>query len=64
MALSPPAVVILDARQVALARRIAAVLPGTTIHGPASLSEHTDVTYERLGAYLAGLFRAGTPIVG
>ena len=64
MALSPPAVVILDARQVALARRIAAVLPGATTHGPASLSEHTDVAYERLGAHLAALFRVGTPIVG
>ena len=64
MALSPPAVVILDGRQVALARRVAAVLTGTTIHGPASLSEHTDVAYVRLGPHLAGLFRAGTPIVG
>ena len=64
MALSPPAVVILDARQVALARRIAAALPGATIHGPAALEGATDVAYERLGPHLAALFRAGTPIVG
>ena len=64
MALSPPAVVILDARQRALARRIAAALPGATIHGPASLEGAADVGYERLGPHLAALFRAGTPIVG
>ena len=64
MALNPPAVVILDARQVALARRIAAALPGVAIHGPAALEGATDVAYERLGPHLAALFRAGTPIVG
>ena len=64
MALNPPAVVILDARQVALARRIAAALPGAAIHGPAALEGATDVAYERLGPHLAALFRAGTPIVG
>ena len=64
MALSPSAVVILDARQVALARHIAAALPGAAIHGPAALEGATDVAYERLGPHLAALFRAGTPIVG
>ena len=64
MALNPPAVVILDARRVALTRRIATVLPGATIHGPASLGGTADVAYERLGPHLAALFRAGTPIVG
>ena len=64
MALSPPAVVILDARQVALARRIAAALPGAAVHGPASLRDDADVAYERLGPHLVALFRAGTPIVG
>ena len=64
MALSPPAVVILDARQNALARRIATVLPGAAIHGPASLEGTPDVAFERLGSHLAALFRAGTPIVG
>ena len=63
MALSAPAVVILDARQIAMARRIASELPGATIHGPASLTEHVDGAYERLGPHLAALFRAGTPIV-
>ena len=64
MALSPPAVVILDTRQVGLARRIAAALQGAAIHGPASLEADADVAYERLGPHLAALFRAGTPIVG
>ncbi len=64
MALSPPAVAVLDARQNALARRIATVLPGATIHGPAALEGTADVAYQRLGPHLAALFRAGTPIVG
>ena len=64
MALSAPAIVILDARQLALARRIAAALPGAAIHGPASLEGDADVAYGRLGPHLAALFRAGTPIVG
>ena len=64
MALNPPAVVILDARQVALARRIAAALPGAAIHGPAAPEGAADVAYERLGPHLAALFWAGTPIVG
>ena len=63
MALSPPAIVILDARQAQLARRIGAALPGATVHGPASLAD-ADVAYERLGPHLAALFRAGTPVVG
>ena len=64
MALSAPAVVILDARQVALARRIAAALPSASVHGPASLEGAAAIAYERLGPHLAALFRAGTPIVG
>ena len=64
MALNAPAVVILDARQLALARRIAATLPGAAVHGPASLRDDADVAYERLGPHLGALFRAGTPIVG
>ena len=64
MALNAPAVVILDARQLALARRIVAALPGGAVHGPASLRDDADVAYERLGPHLAALFRAGTPIVG
>lgn len=62
MALSALAVVILAARQKALARRIAAALPGAAIHGPAAAC--ADVAYERLGPHLAALFREGTPIVG
>ena len=64
MELSGAAVVILDARQVLLARRIAGVLPGAAVHGPASLEGAADVAYERLASHLPALFRAGTPIVG
>ena len=64
MALSGAALVILDRRQAALARRIAAVLPTAAVHGPASLGDDADVAYERLGSHIAALFRAGTPIVG
>ena len=64
MALSGAAVVILDRRQAALARRIAATLPGAAVHGPVSLGDDADVAYERLGSHIAALFRAGTPIVG
>ena len=58
-ALSGAAVVILDRRQVALARRIKAALPGAAIHGPASLEGDADVTYERLASHLPALFRRG-----
>ena len=64
MELSGAAVVILDARQVLLARRIAGVLPGAAVHGPESLEGGADVAYERLASHLPALFRAGTPIVG
>ena len=64
MELSGAAVVILDARQVSLARRIAGLLPGAAVHGPASLEGAADVVYERLASHLPALFRAGTPIVG
>ena len=48
MALMGAAVVILDARQVPHARRIARVLPGAAVHGPASLEDAADIAYERL----------------
>ena len=64
MALTGPAVVILDRRQMALARRIAAALPGAAVHGPASRGAAADVLYERLASHLSALFRADTPIVG
>ena len=63
MALTGAAIVILDRRQIALARRIQAALPGAAIHGPASL-DGTDALYERLASHLPALFRAGTPVVG
>ena len=64
MALTGAAVVILDRRQMALARRIAAALPGAAVHGPASRGAAADILYERLASHLPALFRAGTPIVG
>ena len=64
MELSGSAVVILDARQVLFARRIAGMLPGAAVHGPAPLEGTADVVYERLAPHLAALFRDGTSIVG
>ena len=64
MELSGAALLILDRRQLALARRIEAALPGAAVHGPASLEGTADVAYERLAPHLAALFRDGTPIVG
>ena len=64
MELSGAAVVILDARHVLVARRIAGVLPCAAVHGPATLEGAADVAYERLRTHLPALFRAGTPIVG
>ena len=64
MALTGAAVVILDRRQMMLARRIQAALPGAAVHGPASLEGAADVAFERLAAHLPALFRAGTPVVG
>ena len=64
MALSAAAVVILDRRQMMLARRIQAALSGAAVHGPSAPDGAADVAYERLAAHLPALFRAGTPIVG
>ncbi len=64
MALNGPAIVVLDRRQMALAQRIAAALPGAAIHGPASLGGAADALYERLASHLPALFRSGTPVVG
>ena len=64
MELSGTAVVILDRRQLVLARRIEAALPAAAVHGPAPLEGAVDVAYERLGTHLPALFRAGKPIVG
>ena len=64
MALSGAALVILDRRQAALARRIATALPGAAVHGPVSAGAAAGVAYERLGPHVAALFRSGTPIVG
>ena len=64
MALSGAAVVILDRRQVALARRIKAALPGAAIHGPASLEGDADVTYERLASPSPRPLPQRTPSVG
>ena len=68
MALSAPAVVILEARQRALARRIGAALPGAAIHGPiaagadavpsspAGRLARTGSTFETMSSYDAARF--------
>ncbi len=58
------AVVALTAVGTATARRIAAVLPGATVHGLAGRIEDADETFTGTAAHLRRLFADGTPIIG
>ncbi len=61
-----PAIVVLDASGLDVARRIHLALPGATLHGPrAGLSENSDVITEgAVPSLVRRLFRSGRPIVG
>ena len=59
-----PAVISLGARTGRLAARIAAALPGATIHAPAAMAGPADVRFTDLRVHLQALFAHGTPIVG
>ena len=60
--MTPPAIVILGASALALARRVQAGYPGSQVHG---LAERVaaDVRYTDLGTHLRELYARGTPIV-
>lgn len=58
------AVVALTADGAALAQRLAAHLPGATVHGLKGRVAQADVEFDDVGRHLAGLFAAGTAIAG
>jgi cobalt-precorrin 5A hydrolase/precorrin-3B C17-methyltransferase len=58
------AIVVLGAGAVGLARRLAAILPGSSLHAPAESGIVADRLFSRPTDHIASLFRAGTPIVG
>lgn len=63
----PPAgaaVVALTAEGLALARRLAGILPGARCHGLAGRAGGAELVFEHTGAHLRRLFAAGVPIVG
>ncbi|MGH8780291.1 precorrin-3B C(17)-methyltransferase [Paraburkholderia sp.] len=58
----PPAIVILGAGALDVARRVQACCPGAQVHGLAGRVD-ADVGYTELGAHLRTLYARGTPIV-
>jgi len=60
----PPALVALTEGGAALARRLAAALPGARVHGRAGRVADADVSFAETTAHLCALFAAGTPVVG
>jgi cobalt-precorrin 5A hydrolase/precorrin-3B C17-methyltransferase len=58
------ALVALTADGAALAHRLARELPGARVHGLSGRTGDTDVVFDDVGRHLAGLFAAGTAIVG
>src|SRR5450432_2955635 len=61
---SGAAIVVLGASAVGLARRLQAILPGSSLHAPAVRGIAGDRLFSRPTDLIASLFRAGTPIVG
>jgi len=55
------AIVVLGARSLPLARRIAAAVAGAEVHGPVGLA--VDTSFAKVTEHLLGLFRQGRPIV-
>ena len=59
-----PALVVLGADGLALARRLQPQVPGARIHGLAGRAEGADTVFTDTMAHLRALFRDGVPIVG
>ncbi len=59
-----PAVIALTTRGLETARRVAAALPGSCVHGLSGRTRDADLEFSETGAHLQELFEAGTPIVG
>jgi len=58
-----PAIVILGAGSLPVARKIAAALPGAQIHGLKSRVNDADIAFEEFGPALRDLFASDTPII-
>ncbi|MBL0929788.1 MAG: precorrin-3B C(17)-methyltransferase [Alphaproteobacteria bacterium] len=58
-----PAIVILGAGSLPVARKIAAALPGAQIHGLKSRVTDADIAFEEFGVHLRDLFARDTPII-
>lgn len=63
MTARPPAIVILGAGSLPVARKIAAALQGSSVHGLESRVTGTDIAFDDFGVHLRGLFVSDTPIV-
>jgi cobalt-precorrin 5A hydrolase/precorrin-3B C17-methyltransferase len=59
-----PAIVTLTKSGLALARRLAAALPGAEVHGLAGRADGAEVSFAETIPHLRELFRTGRPIVG
>ncbi len=59
-----PVFVALTRDGLALARRLAAALPGAEVHGLAGRAEGADTSFEKTAPHLRELFQAGRPILG
>jgi cobalt-precorrin 5A hydrolase/precorrin-3B C17-methyltransferase len=59
-----PVFVALTRDGLALARRLAAALPGAEVHGLAGRAAGADTSFEETAPHLRALFQAGRPIVG
>lgn len=58
-----PAIIVLDEKGAALARRLAAPL-GAEIHGLGARVSETDHRFDRVAEHVAALFLAGRPVIG
>ena len=59
-----PAIIVLGPSGLETARRIRAALDNSEIHGARERVAHADISFAGASEHLAGLFRAGAPIIG
>ena len=64
VATGAPVFVALTRDGLALARRLAAALPGAEVHGLAGRAAGADTSFEETAPHLRALFQAGRPILG
>ena len=58
-----PAIVILGAGSLPVARKIAAALPGSAVHGLKSRVTGAEIAFDEFGVHLRDLFASDTPII-